>query len=336
MRARSSSRRIRAQVVDGARLVVDGEIANVIAVLGHDLRERAAQRLGVRGPRALHGAAAFDELLVPRVERRRRSPLGQQRVALPQHAPVAADRLEVARIDAGDAAVEKAPPLFRRAAQDVQPRRRVGEDAHRIHVRRQRHALAVDHQRAAPASRRSPGRPRASCRRRSGAAAPETKTLGDPKLEQAPDARRAKRFRRRQEVDRLEKVRLPLPVAADNEFCGVRPGDESRRRVLMINGERVTLPAYVQRDERLRLLVRAAGDHARRARRAAPLPRPRHRQHRRDLSRERSAGTVRVLKQRNALLADAATHVVARRLGRRARRPPRRRASRPGRRTPRR
>ena len=35
--------------------------------------------------------------------------------------------------------------------------------------------------------------------------------------EETADARRAKRFRRRQEVDRFEQVGLPLTVAADDD-----------------------------------------------------------------------------------------------------------------------
>ena len=41
------------QVVDGAWFVVDRKIADVVAMLRHDLRKRATQRLGIRSPAPL-------------------------------------------------------------------------------------------------------------------------------------------------------------------------------------------------------------------------------------------------------------------------------------------
>ena len=180
-----------------------------------DFCECVGQRGGVRVARPLHDARGQRELRVPSVERRHGALL-QQRVALLEHAHGARQRVEVRRIDAGDAAIEKAPPLLRRAAQDLQPRRRVGEDAHRVQIPRQRHPLLVDHQHAPPrlAALQADGE------RLLDVVALQHALREDARRVEANDAgevRRAERFRRGEEVDRLEEVRLPLAVAADDE-----------------------------------------------------------------------------------------------------------------------
>src|SRR5258706_16043 len=201
--------------VHAARPVADGKIADVVSVLRDDLRERSDECLGVRGPSFLDRSGRRGELRIPGVERRRVT-ARQERVALTQSTSVAADRFEIGGVDAGDAAIEKTPPFFRRAAKNVQARGRVGKNAHRVDVRRERHALAVDQQRTTPHfAGLQPDRKRL-------VEAEAVQQTGDEdtrrsELKDAGYARRTERLRRRQEVDRFEKVGLSLTVAADND-----------------------------------------------------------------------------------------------------------------------
>src|SRR5262249_24882089 len=130
------------------------------------------------------------------------------------------------RIDAGDPAVEKAPPLLRRAAQDLQPRRGVGEDGHGADVARQRHALAVDEQHALFLVQTDGERlPDLALQR------PADEHAGRAVAHEAGQARRAERFGRGQEVDGLEQVRLALPVAANDEVDALVERDRRRGKV---------------------------------------------------------------------------------------------------------
>src|SRR5438445_5367536 len=57
---------------------------------------------------------------------------------------LAIECLEVRRIDTGDSAIEKAPAFFRRTADDLQARRRKGEDAHRGDILRDRKSTRLN------------------------------------------------------------------------------------------------------------------------------------------------------------------------------------------------
>src|SRR5207302_646529 len=117
-----------------------------------------------------------------------------------ENACVSRQLAEICGIDAGYAAVEKSPPLFRGTSQNLQPRRRIGEYADRGQVVMERDALLIDHQDApAELGRLDADR---QCLFHAALEKSGYENVRFPEAHDVDQAWCAKRLRRRQEVHR--------------------------------------------------------------------------------------------------------------------------------------
>src|SRR5205814_9246716 len=106
---------------------------------------------------------------------------------------------------------------FRRAANDLQSPGGKCEDAHRGNVVRKRDALFVDQEDAAALLAELESDRNVFLDIEPSQQAGDV-DAGLAESDDARQPRRAKRFRRRQEVDRLEKIGLSLAIAADDQI----------------------------------------------------------------------------------------------------------------------